>query len=194
MRRGLLAKEKTKNELSKELVKANQHLVGLEKAEVKSRQLVPEVRRIKERLEPLFECVPEVFWLHDTEADQMVYVSPAYEKIWGRSVPDLYQNFSDWFDGIHDDDRQRVCRAFISKAAEGYYNETYRVVRPDGEVRWIHDCAYPVRDGTGEVLRIVGIAQDVTQLNQTQLRRLKAENSAVVTKILKGIADLGLFV
>ena len=177
--------EKTRGQLISELARATQRIAELEAAAGAHKQLEPESAETGERLRQLLENIPEVFWLHDTIADQMAYVSPAYERIWGRA----YQNFSDWFDEIHVDDRQRVCRAFLSKAAEGYYDETYRIVRPDGRVRWIHDRGYPIRDSRGRVHRIAGIAEDITELRRTQTRLLKAEAATAMRPLLTGLVD-----
>jgi two-component system cell cycle sensor histidine kinase/response regulator CckA len=182
------AEGKTRDQLVSDLARATERIAELETTTV-AECMQPEAAETEDHLRELVEHIPEVFWVHDTSVDQMAYVSPAYETIWGRAVPDLYQNFSDWFDQIHVDDRQRVCRAFISKAAEGHYDETYRIVRLDGRVRWIHDRGYPIRDGRGRVYRIVGMAQDITELRRTHVRLLKEETATVVRQLLTGLAD-----
>jgi PAS domain S-box-containing protein len=72
-------------------------------------------------------------------------------------------------DAIHPEDREQVRQAALTKQAEGNYNEEYRIIRPDGSIRWIHDRAFPVRKGDGEIYRIVGVARDITE------RRLSEE-------------------
>jgi PAS domain S-box-containing protein len=108
------------------------------------------------------ENINEVIWMSDVDKDEMIYVNPAYEDVWGHSRESLYENPSLFVDAIHPEDRQRVVRAF-SDQSEGNYDEEYRIIRPDGETRWIRDSAVPVRNADGEVYRIVGIAEDITE-------------------------------
>ncbi|MDX2059086.1 MAG: PAS domain S-box protein [Gemmatimonadales bacterium] len=132
------------------------------------------LRHEEERFRQLAEAIREVFWLTDIGKGQIVYISPAYEAIWGRTCEELYQNPMSWMDAIIPADRDRIMRAAV-RQAEGGYNEEYQISRPDGTIRWIHDQAFPVRDASGQVVRIAGVAEDVTarreledQLRQTQ--------------------------
>jgi PAS domain S-box-containing protein len=84
------------------------------------------------------------FWITDPVKQQLLYVSPAYEKIWGRSCASLYEAPGTWLEAIHPDDRPRIRQAATSKQAQGDYDEIYRVLRPDGTLRWIRDRAFPV--------------------------------------------------
>jgi PAS domain S-box-containing protein len=122
-----------------------------------------DLRASEERFRQVTESIREVFWMSDIEKNQIVYVSPGYELIWGRSVASLYDNAHDWIDAIHVDDRERIRRAALTKQAGGEYDEEYRIVRPDGDIHWIRDRAFPVRDADGNVYRIAGIAEDITE-------------------------------
>jgi PAS domain S-box-containing protein len=126
------------------------------------------------RFRQLAENIREVFWLTDPAKRQILYVSPAYEEIWGRSCEALYARPSDWLDAIHADDREGVLQA-IRKQASGEYNEEYRIVRPDGSIRWIHDRAFPVFSGEREVYRIAGLAEDVTAEKLAGLKLRESE-------------------
>jgi PAS domain S-box-containing protein len=183
---GVPTQATSKGPQASDLATAIRRIAELETATSKPQQ---EALDIQKRLQQLVEHIPRVFWLYDCVADQITYVSPAYERVWGRAAPELYQNFSDWFDAIHDDDRQRVCSAFVSKASTGHYDESFRIVRPDGKVRWIQDRGYPVHDSEGKTHCIVGVAEDATELRRAQLQKLKAANSATTTQLLTGIAD-----
>jgi PAS domain S-box-containing protein len=114
----------------------------------------------------------------------MIYVSPAYEKIWGRSCADLYVNPRNWLAAIHPDDRDRVIHAALTKQSEGTYDEEYRIVRPDGGERWIRDRAFPLRDGDGAIYRVVGLAEDITErkLVESQIRALSEQLEARVVE------------
>ncbi|MEW6245609.1 MAG: PAS domain S-box protein [Nitrospirota bacterium] len=119
-------------------------------------------RESEERFRQLAEQIREVFWLSDAEKNRIYYVSPAYEQIWGRPCDALYASPRSWLDAIHPDDRPRVLEAALTKQVGGEYDEEYRIVRPDGSERWIRDRAFPVRDATGRVYRIAGLAEDIT--------------------------------
>jgi PAS domain S-box-containing protein len=116
----------------------------------------------------LAEHIREVFWVTDPAKREMIYVSPAYAEIWGRSAESLHASPMDWLDAIHPEDRGRVREAAFTKQISGEYNEVYRIVRPDGSVRWIQDRAFPIRNGSGEVYRVVGIADDITERKEAE--------------------------
>ncbi|PSB13908.1 histidine kinase [filamentous cyanobacterium Phorm 46] len=123
---------------------------------------VEQLRASEERFRQLAENIHEVFWIREPNQKQIVYVSPACEKIWNLSCEILYSEPEAFWDAIHSDDRDRVKAAF-EKQVRGDYDEEYRVVRSDGSVCWVRDRAFPVRNETGEIYRIVGIAEDITQ-------------------------------
>jgi PAS domain S-box-containing protein len=120
------------------------------------------LRESEERFRQIAETIDEVFWVTSPDKNSMLYVSPAYEKIWGRPCADLYANPRNWLAAIHPDDRDQVIHAALTRQADGTYDETYRIVRPDGSERWIRDRAFPIQDDPGRVTRIVGLASDVT--------------------------------
>jgi len=129
----------------------------------------------EERFRQVVENIREVFWMTDPKKKEMIYISPAYEEIWGRSRASLYASPRDWMDAIHPDDRERVLKAALRKQASGEYHEIYRIARPDGSFRWIEDRAFPVRNKAGEVYRITGIAEDITERKQAEQLRQRAE-------------------
>lgn len=126
------------------------------------------LRDSEERFRELAENIREVFWVSSPDKNQVLYVSPAYESIWQRPCEQLYQSPRDWLNAIHAEDRGRVLQAALTKQTEGSYDEEYRILRPDGSVRWIHDKAFPVRTPSGEVHRVVGVAEDVTERKLTE--------------------------
>ncbi|HEY8279973.1 MAG TPA: ATP-binding protein [Bdellovibrionota bacterium] len=140
--------------------------------------------RVQEKLrssEALFrqfaESVQVVFWMTEV-SKEMLYVSPAYEQIWGRSIRSLFENPFSFIDAIHPEDRERVRQA-VQRQAEEPYQQEYRVVRPDGSVRWVKDRGFQVRDETGKVRRMVGIAEDITALREAE-DTLEATRAQVV--------------
>jgi PAS domain S-box-containing protein len=121
------------------------------------------------RFRQLAESINEVFWMADPQVTEILYVSPAYERIWGRSCQSLYEQPRSFLDAVHPDDRERVRLAALEKHSRGEAtDEEYRVVRPDGSVRWVRDRAFPVRDAAGRVYRMAGIADDVTEKRRAQ--------------------------
>lgn len=130
---------------------------------------VEQLRASEERFRQLAENIHEVFWIREPNQQHIVYVSPACEKIWNLSYQSLLSKPEAFWAAIHPDDRDRVEAAF-EKQVRGDYDEEYRVVRSptgatptDGSVCWVRDRAFPVRNETGEIYRIVGIAEDITQ-------------------------------
>jgi PAS domain S-box-containing protein len=121
------------------------------------------------RFRQLAESINEVFWMADPQVTEILYVSPAYERIWGRSCQSLYEQPRSFLDAVHPDDRERVRAAALEKHSRGEAtDEEYRVVRPDGSVRWVRDRAFPVKDAAGRVYRMAGIAHDVTEKRRAE--------------------------
>jgi PAS domain S-box-containing protein len=139
------------------------------------------VQESQERFRQLAKHISEVFWMTDTAKQQMLYVSSGYETIWGRSCESLYVSPQSWLDAVHPEDRARVLDAALHKQVAGTYDEQYRILRPDGAIRWISDRAFPIRDSSGIVYRIVGLAGDITdQMRIQQLLRASEERLELV--------------
>lgn len=141
----------------------------------------------EERFRQLAERIEEVFWLTDVGKQAILYVSPAYEKIWGRSCASLYANPRQWLDAIHEDDRARVA-AGLAKQAEGHYAEEYRIIRPDGATRWISDRAFPISDASGAVYRVAGVAADITERRETESQMMRAQRLDTIGTLAGGIS------
>jgi PAS domain S-box-containing protein len=119
--------------------------------------------------------------------ERILYVSPAYERIWGRAGASLLANARDWLEGIHPDDRERVC-AHTARALGEPYDQVYRVVRPDGAERWVHDRGFPVRDEHGQVVRIAGLAEDITEQRKLEAQFLRSQRMESIGTLAGGIA------
>jgi PAS domain S-box-containing protein len=123
----------------------------------------------EERLREIAGCVRDVFYTDDVVAKKYLYISPSYEAMWGRSCDSLYADYDAWREALHPDDRPRIEAAFERLEAGGFqeeWKEEYRVVHPDGTVRWVWDSTHPVRDATGRVRRMVGSSRDITERKQ----------------------------
>ncbi|HZS11203.1 MAG TPA: PAS domain S-box protein [Nitrospirales bacterium] len=125
------------------------------------------VRRSEEQFRQVAEHIREVFWLVDADMRETFYVSPAYDEIWGRSRTALYTAPWSWLDAVHPADRERVEESAV-RQTEGAYDEEYRIVRPDGTIRWIRDRAFPVLDAQGRCYRVAGIAEDITDRKEAE--------------------------
>ncbi|MDE2293028.1 MAG: PAS domain-containing protein, partial [Elusimicrobia bacterium] len=129
-----------------------------------------ELERLEEEdlLTEVCEAITQVFWISDPERRRVLYVSPGYEAVWGRSVESLYREPRSWLEAVHEQDRARLRDAEAALKEHGSYDLDYRVLRPDGEVRMVRDRAYPVRGPHGEVVRVCGVAEDVTERRREQ--------------------------
>lgn len=141
----------------------------------------------EQRFRQITESIDEVFWLADVTKSEMIYVSPAYEEIWGRPCESAYATPSSWLDSVHREDRDHVRNAALKQAFENYDIE-YRIVRPDGGVRWIHDRAFPITDSEGRVYRIAGVAEDITQRRELEQQFRQAQKMEAVGQLAGGIA------
>lgn len=146
----------------------------------------------EERFRQLANHIREVFWMTDLELDRTIYVSPAYEEIWGRTCQSLYAEPTQWFSAVHPEDRDRVQESLRARKNLGDYDEIYRIIRPDGTLRWIHDRAFPICNAAGEVYRVVGIADDITKRKQAwdALGESEARKRAVMQAALDGIITI----
>jgi PAS domain S-box-containing protein len=145
----------------------------------------------EERFRQLAQHIREVFWMSNPERSEIIYVSPAYEEIWGQSCESLYADPAKWLEAVHPDDRKRV-QETLNKQAAGEYDEIFRIIRPDGSIRWIQDRAFPIRDESGKIYRVVGIADDITKRKQAwdALGESEARKRAIMHAALDGIITI----
>lgn len=121
------------------------------------------------RFRQIAENLTAVVWLSDPEMTRLLYVNRAFDRIWGRPPGSLFADPDSLFAGVHPDDRERV-RAAFAGAPEGADVE-FRVVRPDGDVRWVWARGFPVRDDGGRVFRVAGIMEDITDRRRHAVER-----------------------
>jgi diguanylate cyclase (GGDEF)-like protein/PAS domain S-box-containing protein len=127
------------------------------------------------RFRQMAEGIRDVFFLREAGASRMLYVSPAYEEIWMRSCKSLYANPDAWIEAIHPDDQASMREKYKSGMSAGTFEYEYRIVRPDGAIRWIKSRGFPVRDPSGKVVRIAGTATDITDGRLTTLELRESE-------------------
>jgi len=138
------------------------------------------LRESEERYRQLAENIEEVFWMVSPDWNQVHYISPAYEKVWGRSCASLLQNPRSWLDPIVEDDRRKILDTIDNIDFENENDPPvfeYRIIRPDGSLRWIHSRAFPVRNEQGRIYRAAGVAADITarKLAEEEIKRSNQE-------------------
>ncbi|MCL5743608.1 MAG: PAS domain S-box protein, partial [Acidobacteria bacterium] len=138
-----------------------------------ARQAQDALRETEERFRQMAENIEETFWVADAGLTRLMYVTKAYERIWGRSRQSLYDNPLSFLDAVFPEDRPRVEAGVEKMLQNGGLDSEYRIVRPDGSVRWIWDRAFAVRDSAGAIQQFVGIVQDITARKEAE-RELKS--------------------
>src|SRR5437867_434115 len=146
------------------------------------------LRESEEKFRQLAENVREVFWMTTPHLEEVLYVSPAYESVWGRSLESVRQRPQSFMDAIHSEDRERVVGILEGQRQQGFEVE-YRIVRPDGSVRWIRDRGFPVKDASGKVYRIAGVAEDITERKRVEMALQKNERLLSETQVLGRIGS-----
>ncbi len=139
-----------------------------------------QLRSSEERFRQLAEHIDAVFFMADATEPargKIVYASPAYEKIWGRSCAYLYRHRQSWLQAVHPEDRPRV-RAAAERMARGEFDEEFRIQRPDRTLRWVQFRAFPILDERGEVTRIAGLVTDITSSKQLE-QELEGKNDTL---------------
>lgn len=121
------------------------------------------------RFRELAENIQDVFYSCNAHTGEVLYISPAYEKVWGRSCDSLYVNQHAYLDAVLPEDKPMLVNA-RKRAGQGkLLDEQYRILNASGQVRWIHDHSYPVFDASGQLERIVGTARDITDRKLAEL-------------------------
>jgi diguanylate cyclase (GGDEF)-like protein/PAS domain S-box-containing protein len=119
------------------------------------------------RFRQLAETIEVVFWMVDAETRALIYVSPAYERIWGQTCESLFRDPESFYRVMHEQDRARIEEAFRGPKFEAL-DEEYRIVPEDGGVRWVRTRSFPIRREDGTVYRIVGLSQDITDRKKAE--------------------------
>ena len=127
-----------------------------------------QLREREEQLRLMTNAIEDVFWMRSPRLDHLLFVSPAYERLWGESLASVYDRPTSFIDVIHPDDRERVVKV-LTEHQESAFTCEYRLLRSDGTVRWVRDRGFPVWGADGEVEFMTGVASDITELRQKQV-------------------------
>ncbi|MEN9231271.1 MAG: PAS domain S-box protein [Thermostichus sp. DG02_5_bins_236] len=125
----------------------------------------------------LAENTQQLFWITTVYSKDLIYVSPACEAIWGRSIEDAYANPRAWIRQIHPDDRW-LFPSILKAQSEGQPTDViFRIIRADGQLIWLRERSFPIRDKNGKVYRVAGIAEDITESKQLEAERHQIEQA-----------------
>jgi PAS domain S-box-containing protein len=150
------------------------------------------------RFRQLAEAVRQGFFIFETESRQYSYVNPAYEEIMGIqgefAAQGSLQGTSHWLNHIHPDDRPQIEAALQQEKQGQNFDEEYRFIHPNGEIRWLRSQAFPLRDATGTICRIAGTVEDITERKHLEESlRSQAEEErllATITQTIRQSLDL----
>lgn len=125
------------------------------------------LRESEEKFRQLADNITDVFWVASPSLDAMHYVSPGYDLIWGLPRESLYASPHQWVESILPEEREQVFAIFAGLgSSRTEVSAEYRLTRPDGSIRWIYHRGFQVRDAAGTVVRLAGIASDITERKQ----------------------------
>ena len=169
-----------------------QDITSHKAADLERKQTENALRESNEKFHLLADNITDAFWIRSPDMRKVHYVSPAFERIWGRPTDDLYANPHLWADFTHPEDRERVLALFAAlKEDAPSLDVEYRIVRPDGEIRWIRARGFQVRDGAGTLIRLTGIVTDITERQRaaealrTSLAEISFTNRALQAEIVE---------
>lgn len=152
------------------------------------KQAENKLRDNESRFRHLAENIEDVFWIREEGEERPSYLSPAYERIWGCTpVAGTSATSSDLFSQVHHVDIDRVILA-KAKGADSGFDVEYMIVRPDGEIRNIRERSFPVRDESGQLIRTVGVARDITVETSMQGYMTQMAKLAGLGRMLSGTA------
>jgi two-component system cell cycle sensor histidine kinase/response regulator CckA len=142
----------------------------------------------EDRFREMAENIRDVFWVCASGTGKVLYVSPAYQGIWGKTADSLFAAQGSWPEAVIEEDRDALAEARENLTRGIPYEIEYRIRRPDSSVRWIHDRGFPVPDKTGGPARMVGVAADVTERKHLESELLQSQKMELVGKLASGIA------
>jgi PAS domain S-box-containing protein len=152
--------------------------VGLGADVTDRKQAEQALQTSEEKFRELAENIREVFWMMNAAGTEILYVSPAYEQIWGRTCESLYAKPMDWVEAIRVEDRAKAHEVFLRQLEGERIDSEYRISTPDGHERWIRDRAFPIRDQAGQLTRIAGMAEDITERKDYEEELVRARAQA----------------
>jgi PAS domain S-box-containing protein len=165
-------------------------MIGYSMDITKARESERALRESEERFRQMAENVREVFWLTDAKSSRILYLSPAFEGLWGRSCDSLSgKPAASLLEWVHPEDRATVAASFENVSRGEAFTREFRVLWPDGAERWVWDRGFPIQDASGAVYRVAGITQDVTDRKAAE-REIRRLNSDLERRVTERTAEL----
>ncbi len=146
------------------------------------------LRESEERFRQMAENVREIFWVFDVFQFKLLYVSPSYSEVWGIPREALYEDPLLYLQAIHPEDIPQIMERQQRELAGEETDTVYRIIRPNGEIRWLHHRAYPITNAAGTLYRVIGIAVDITHQKELEQQVLQAQKMQGIGRIAGGIA------
>jgi PAS domain S-box-containing protein len=140
----------------------------------------------EERFRELAENIDEVFWLLEAGTNRILYISPGYQKLWGWPATEIYDKPQRVLETIHPEDRDRAIAAW-SQGAQNY-NQEFRIVLPDGAIRWLRAQTFPVDRGEGQARRVAGVLADITEQKRAQEAVVQMESLLFAARLGASLA------
>ncbi|GAB4375662.1 MAG: hypothetical protein Kow00121_21680 [Elainellaceae cyanobacterium] len=171
------------------------YILGLVKDISDRKQAEAALRQSEERFREIAQTISQMFFVRSATTRQFIYVSPAYERIWGRNCESLYQDPESWTAVIHPEDRSLVEQSLEQQFAGSSVQREYRIFRPDGEIRWVFVQVNLVRDEAGQPLHFIGFAVDVTEHKRVSeaLQQSESKLKNVLNSTFASITSFRLF-
>ncbi|RQD86501.1 PAS domain S-box protein, partial [Methanosalsum natronophilum] len=143
------------------------------------------LRESEYKLNQILSNMMEVFWLRSADNKEMLYISPSYEKVWGRTCQSIYENPDTFMESVLDEYKPLVATEFERYKKKGLFELEYPIARPDGSVRWVWARSFPVKDGHGNIIHHTGIAVDITERIEAEqtLKESETRNKALLDAI-----------
>jgi PAS domain S-box-containing protein len=173
------------NQMVTQLKESRNQLLGLLEETREARRLE---RESEERFRLIATTIDEVFWMVTPDIAKMLYISPGYEQVWGRTCASLYEDPRSFIEAIPPDERDGFLAAVERRKTGDRFDQEYRIIRPDGAVRWIWDRGVPIRDATGQIISFVGVAQDITDRKHLEGQLSQAHKLESIGQLAAGVA------
>jgi len=177
-------------ERTAELAQVNE---ALQVENSKRKQAQESSQASEEKFLQLADNITDAFWITSPDLKKIYFISAAYQQIWGRSIEGLYADPHQWVNSILPEDRERVFAMFSAlMGTELQVSVEYQIIRPDGVIRWIHDRGFQVRDAAGNILRLAGIASDITERKRIEetLRASETQFRSFFEQAAVGVAQV----
>lgn len=161
-----------------------------------SQQAIQVLQEHEAYFQQLANHIEQFLFVRDAVSGAYLYLSPAYEQIWQRSCEELYRDPTAWLDTVHPEDQPEVMVSLgQQQQLQSAVTREYRILRPSGEVRWIHAEIFPVRDAAGELVRFVGWAEDCThrEVVKQKLQMAQVELQSVLNSAVAAISYFRLY-